>query len=373
MKKSTDSVRLDDTVAEHDDPGKKETLISSLLGPSGSINASKGRVLISEVNEDPAPPPTNVIPPTPAYSSKPSEDEGPSLLEQMMAEARIAKAEKSKEKEEVVKKESSKGFNGFKKGFFGSSSSNTNKAKKPLSDSSDVEEVQIKPPTKKSDPNEKLVLEEVQQAMQDDSETNPILRQLRSNEWVTPDLTSKISTNPILAAGFKHPTCLAAIELMQKDPNEAMKRFKNDPAVTRFLQEFGKVMGEHFESIGSSNGGAMKTNQPANEVGGSNPIMEVGPLHAQAIKKQNEQLQPSHLNNKNSGTAKNSEGDVTDEKRVQQIINDSELRDLLMDPAMQQILVECGDPIKLRKHLNNTETARKIRKLEVAGLIRFDS
>lgn len=51
---------------------------------------------------------------------------------------------------------------------------------------------------------------------------------------------------------------------------------------------------------------------------------------------------------------------------------DPELRSLLMDPGMQQILLECGDPSKLRKHMQNPETVRKIRKLADAGLVKLE-
>lgn len=44
-----------------------------------------------------------------------------------------------------------------------------------------------------------------------------------------------------------------------------------------------------------------------------------------------------------------------------------------MDPALQQILMECGDPVKLRKHMQNPETFRKIRKLSEAGLVKLEN
>lgn len=58
---------------------------------------------------------------------------------------------------------------------------------------------------------------------------------------------------------------------------------------------------------------------------------------------------------------------------VTQILADPEIRTLLMDPALQQILMECGDPVKLRKHMQNPETFRKIRKLSEAGLVKLEN
>jgi hypothetical protein len=70
---------------------------------------------------------------------------------------------------------------------------------------------------------------------------------------------------------------------MQKDPNEAMKRFQNDPDVSRFLQEFGKVMSSHFEALGAQQEKA-KQGQQAGSSGSR--IEEIGPLQAQALQKQ---------------------------------------------------------------------------------------
>jgi hypothetical protein len=75
---------------------------------------------------------------------------------------------------------------------------------------------------------------------------------------------------------------MAAIALMQKNPNEAMARFKNDEDVTIFLQEFGKVMGSHFEAIGGNSG---STNQQSSSSEALKPVQEIGPLHAEAISK----------------------------------------------------------------------------------------
>ena len=91
----------------------------------------------------------------------------------------------------------------------------------------------------------------------------------------------KIQQNPILRTGMSHPKCMAAMQLMQSNPKEAMERFKDDAEVTRFLQEFGKVMAEHFESLGKQQEGK---NGPA----GAESVVpsdNVGPLQAEALKK----------------------------------------------------------------------------------------
>ena len=41
---------------------------------------------------------------------------------------------------------------------------------------------------------------------------------------------------------------------------------------------------------------------------------------------------------------------------------------LLLDPYMQRVLQECGDPALLRRHLANPATASKTERLCAAGL-----
>lgn len=107
------------------------------------------------------------------------------------------------------------------------------------------------------------------------------------SEWVTEDLISSFSKNKVLESGFKNPKCVAAIELMQKDPQEAKKRFANDPEVNIFMQEFGRVMSNHFTNIGSGAGPSSSSTNAAVKNVDNNPvqeIQEIGPLHAQVLK-----------------------------------------------------------------------------------------
>ena len=88
-----------------------------------------------------------------------------------------------------------------------------------------------------------------------------------------------MSTNEILQRGFKNPKCVAAIELMQINPQEAKKRFANDEEVNIFMKEFGKLMSNHFTNLGSSNKPVVEENQKL-----AKDIQEIGPLHAQVLK-----------------------------------------------------------------------------------------
>jgi hypothetical protein len=103
-------------------------------------------------------------------------------------------------------------------------------------------------------------------------------------EWITPELSSVLQQNPILSAGLRDPRCIAAIEVMQKDPKEAMKRFQNDPVVTLFLQEFGRVMSAHFEQLAKQQAQQQQSSSPT--AVSEKIIEEVGPLQAKALQKQ---------------------------------------------------------------------------------------
>ena len=99
-------------------------------------------------------------------------------------------------------------------------------------------------------------------------------------EWVTPDLIALMQSNPIIAAGLQSKKCTIALQLMQQDPAEAKRRFADDPDVGLFLREFGKIMGSHFDQLGQQQQLPATTPLP--------PVQEIGPLHAEVIKKSKE-------------------------------------------------------------------------------------
>eukprot|EP01033_Poteriospumella_lacustris_P009712 gene9712-6950_t len=251
-----------------------------------------------------------------------------------MMEAQRAALEEKKAVQETEQKQAAKtGFGGFKKGFFGEKPKKTTASKPEAVKTEKTEIVEVKKSSASAaaknapKPNREQIVEEVQRAMEEDQ--NPLLKQLRSNEWATQDLMSMVSTNSVLSQGLKNPRCVAAMELLQRDPKEAQKRYQGDPEVGQFLTEFCKVMSIHFTALGEQQAKASSTEEA--------PMEE------------------------------------SEEEKVQRILADPEIRTLLMDPALQQILMECGDPVKLRKHMQNPETFRKIRKLSEAGLVKLEN
>ena len=157
----------------------KDTLLQSMLQSTGVASKPVGP-LISEIGT-----PEEVVP-TPIIS--PPLEEGPTMLELMMA----AQAEAKKEKDvaiEVEKKKTTKTFgSGFKKGFFGGESKA--KVAKPQQSGAGLSSTSSTPQnnqapivtiTKKAEApavkSATLVLDEVQEAMKADE--NPMLQQLK--------------------------------------------------------------------------------------------------------------------------------------------------------------------------------------------------
>mmetsp|Transcript_19551 Transcript_19551/g.28124 ORF Transcript_19551/g.28124 Transcript_19551/m.28124 type:complete len:297 (+) Transcript_19551:228-1118(+) len=292
-------------------------------------------------------------------------------MEMMMAAQLEAKKKDDECKRVEREKDAKTGFaGGFKKGFLGSGSSkSTKKGKTPVSSASSApplpspssgkEEMPTIKPSAENSGSGSLVMDDVQQAMKED--TNPLLQKIKQGEWATPELMNQLQDNPILARGLSNPKCMAALTLLQSDPKEAKRRFEGDPDVSAFLQEFGRVMSTHFTALGEAQGQQQGQEQQQQNKG---PVVqELGPLHAEALARQKQQ-------NTGSNTAVSvAEGCPDDSERVKEIVQNDELRALLMDVELQQILKECNDPVKFRQHMSNPVTARKIKTLYEAGLV----
>lgn len=350
----------------------KEQAVSALLSsrseessrPNGDKEGKK-KVLIEEVGETSS---AKVVPVDP--------DEGPSLMEQMMAAQQQAKKKEDKEKaQKSAKEEKKKLGDGFKKGFLGGSSGgsknnknskgNDSKTRKQLN-SAQVSSGNSVTAAKKDDKediptlsakssNKGLVLDDVQKALKEEEDGNPLLKQLQGGEWANDDLMSKLQKDPVLLRGLQNPKCQAAMQLMQSDPKEAKKRFEKDPEVSAFMQAFAALMADHFTRLGQQQDGQQQQKTGAVPTGN----VEVGPLHAQAVQRQKQQG--------NSGAI--AEVNKEEDERVKEIVQDKELRDMLIDPKLQQILQECNDPIRFQAHMRDPVTAYKIRKLYDAGLV----
>ena len=93
-------------------------------------------------------------------------------------------------------------------------------------------------------------------------------------------------------------------------------------------------------------------------------LREVGPLEQQAIEthKRNVERQAPVVVSKE---------EQEQERKVQQILNDRELSTLLMDPAVQTLIQDCGDARKFQQHMRDPRSAAILQKLMNAGLVQI--
>lgn len=352
-----------------------DKLLSSLLQPKSQLN--RNTKLIEEIGNIDG---ENDVVST--GSVHPQVEEGPTLLEQMMAAQLEAKKEKDVNDNISTTKEVKSFGGGFKKGFFGGSpktpSTTTNNSIKPILKTQSITKEPIKInqsiPTitknkSKVKPKEH-VFEEVQEALREDE--NPLMAKLKGGEWMTPNLMEQFKTNPIISKGLSNPKCQAAIQTMQRDPAEAKRLFASDPDVDIFMREFGKLMSTHFESFTPSNNSSTadlknennENNKISEESVASSSVQEIGPLHAEVLK--NQKIKNSSSSSSSSSASKSID---QDEERVKEVLEDEELRTMLMDPELQRILQECGDPIKFQVRMRDPAIAYKIKRLYKAGLV----
>ena len=274
------------------------------LGPDGTV-------VVEDTKEETIGP--SPMPPTPPV------DEGPSMLEMMMAAHREAKVEKEVVVQEEVKKATKTFGSGFKKGFFGGGNSSgktqektasttaaTAKQSVTKSTTTDIPTI-VKPAhtttNTKSNGTTAAIAEEVKRAMSE--EESPMLKQLKQGEWVTQDLVQVFASNAIISRGLQDPKCKAAMQLMQKDPKAAQKRFEGDPDVDLFMREFGRVMASHFDGLGQQQ--SQQSQQSQQKQQKSMPLISeadstsrsagvgMGPLQTEALER--------HKNNTHSGSS----------------------------------------------------------------------
>jgi hypothetical protein len=62
-------------------------------------------------------------------------------------------------------------------------------------------------------------------------------------------LLTQIINNETLRKAFTHPDYKQLLELLQKDPKEAVKQYGHNPEFVKIMTEFSKLMGAHMETI----------------------------------------------------------------------------------------------------------------------------
>jgi hypothetical protein len=316
------------------------------------------------------------------------EKEGPTLMEELMAEAEAEKkkAMAAKKKDEAKK---AKAFGGGLKGGFFNSAGKKKGGKKKAADAvgkeakkeakkedtvyelnADGEMVESIPTLSKSNtqPSKNpLILDDVQAAM---SSADGLMRE--EKKWNNDTLMERIQKNPRLRLGLSNPKYLSAIEEMKADPIRAKKKYEKDKGVTDFITEFAAVMGEHFKEVGDKEEMEEKKKhqqqqqqqqQQQLQQNSAPPTMgpQLGPLAEGAVKREQERAKNPQVG-----------WEEPDQKKVDEIVGNQHISSILMDPEMQRVLQECGEPGKMFKYMNDKVWGPKIKVLIDNGLIKVE-
>ena len=112
-----------------------------------------------------------------------------------------------------------------------------------------------------------------------------------------------------------------------------MERLKqSSPKIVEFLMEFCGVKGEHFTKLGSEGGGCGDNGKAKGSTSDDKKIREMGPLEKKALDK-HKKMQKENV--------------FEIDSEVSSILANDELRSILLDPQMQQIMEECSTGSKL--------------------------
>ena len=162
-----------------------------------------------------------------------------------------------------------------------------------------------------------------------------------------------------------------------------MAAVKNDPEAEAFMTEFCKTIGNHFTAMGAQN----QEKVPAG------PAPSAGPLADEAVKRAGEKAK-----SKTPPAPPSPE----DEAQVQKVLQNEDVRNLLMDQEMvgvhhncnrlrltwrscdtltppplprahqQKVLMMCQQPGKLGEYMRHKKWGPKLRTLAEHGLIRIE-
>lgn len=305
-----------------------------------------------------------------------------SLMEQMMADALKAKHELERKKNETMRKQAKSSF-GFKKGFLNSNKKATKKKVTNSKSTTDSTTRQAK--TEQTEPiyeldsegnilpvanqkqtkNDSLRIAEVQEAMNNQSWQQAFASKSQIN---SPEFLQQIMNNPKLVKSMSNPKCIAALEALEKNPKEALKRFQGHDEVMEFLNEICNLLGNHFTKLGE-----MDSSPKENPKEGVPMVQElrepteedVGPIAYKAMQKEKERKKLDQNASFEHGMSKE------EKDRVDAIMKNEELTNILMDTEMQRVMQECSQiPGKMQYYMRHEVYGAKLRKLIHAGLLR---
>lgn len=245
--------------------------------------------------------------------------------------------------------------------------------------------------------NNPLHLPEVQTAMLSHLQNT-------SSQWANSDLLDTISNkHPNLLRGMNNPRYMAALQSLQSNPKETLEKLKSEgndnDDIVDWLREFCGVIGEHFVNLGAkeeekkkkenSTSGSNTAKEVSKDTKNEAVVREMGPLEKKAMKKhleekkqrktkkQTQHQQGQQGPNTTTTSSQNNPNEKEMDNQVASILANDELRSILLDPQMQQIMEECTaisggtTSSKIRYYMSHETYGPKLRKLMEVGLIRF--
>lgn len=170
-------------------------------------------------------------------------------------------------------------------------------------------------------------------------------------------LVEKLSSSPTLRTALENPRFRVILAELGRDPQATLARYQHDGAAMGFLRELMGALGKHFEELGKQ--------QQQQQTQGRNKINAAGPLVQAALEKGKQQKIQQ---------VDDIEQEKAEQEAVNRILRDPELRELLLNPAMQMVLQSCAGSDNgsgLAQYMRDPVMAAKLRKLADAGLIQI--
>lgn len=180
---------------------------------------------------------------------------------------------------------------------------------------------------------------------------------LAGTEWLTPELLDKISQRPRLAAMLMNPRFAQAMQLMSTSPQEAKALFASSPEAQETFSQLSTLLAEHFTTMGKA------ADARAAAADADRRKVADGPLAQEALRKAAAGV----------GIAATTKPSPAEKADVERVLEQPELRELLMDPGMQRVLQECEQPSNLAQYMRHPEFGPKLQLMARAGLVSFRS
>jgi chemotaxis protein histidine kinase CheA len=166
------------------------------------------------------------------------------------------------------------------------------------------------------------------------------------------------------------------------DPKAAAEMFSSNAEARELMTELSSILGGHFEKLGADNDAQIAAAQQAAfdaELAKHGPLAQAAMLKHAA--QQKDSSSSSSTNSSQTAASTKQKKTKIVEVEVEEVdpvandvalvLADTELKSLLMDPELQRVLQQCGEPGKLRHFMSHPEFGPKIKRLAQAGLVQI--